>query len=106
MTLGQIPDTGWTTSKLRDHRSAGAICERMKDAIKVSHMANYCNLANFLSRQLSIRLSLTLPGPYLAPTDGRSGCCESQYCELSPYPVIRAPRDVSCCVQANALIEP
>jgi hypothetical protein len=27
---------------LRDHRSAGAICERMKDAIKVSHMANYC----------------------------------------------------------------
>jgi hypothetical protein len=27
---------------LRDHRSAGAICERMKDAIKVSHMDNYC----------------------------------------------------------------
>jgi hypothetical protein len=27
---------------LRDHRAAGAICERMKDTVKVSHMANYC----------------------------------------------------------------
>ncbi len=42
MTLRQIPNTGWATGELRNHRAAGAICQGMKDTIKVSHIANYC----------------------------------------------------------------
>jgi hypothetical protein len=41
-------------------------------------------------------------GRVIATKDGRSGGCENQYCEVSQYPVIRALRDVTCCLQANA----
>ncbi|GAA4501197.1 hypothetical protein GCM10023158_27350 [Gluconacetobacter tumulicola] len=40
MALRQIADAGRAMSKLRNDRATGAIRQGMKDAIKISHMAN------------------------------------------------------------------
>ena len=40
MSLCEVANAGRPDGELRDHRSAGAVGEGMKDTIKVSHMAN------------------------------------------------------------------
>jgi hypothetical protein len=40
VSLREIPDAGGSMSELGYHRATGAIRQGMKDAIKVSHMAN------------------------------------------------------------------